>query len=650
MVSTPALTFADFDTSVRPQDDLFRFVNGTWLATTPIPADKSAWGAFYKLRDDSEAAVREIVESVRSDDPTTIEGQITTLYSSFMDEDAIEALDAAPALRLLDMVEAIDSTDALARYLGWCERHGVGGLFGLGVDADPGDPTRYVVFVGQSGLGLPDEAYYREEQHADVVAAYLAHVQRMFELIGREDAAEQADLVVGLETKIAAHHWDNVRTRDMVQMYNLQTWAAFTAAAPGFAWEEFRSAAQLPAGALGEVVNTQPSFFTGAAELVSSEPLDAWRAWARFHLLSRLAPLLSARFVDEDFDFYSRTLQGTPELRPRWKRGVSLVEGVLGEGVGKVYVERHFPPAAKEAMDELVANLLEAYRRSITDLDWMSDETKQEALKKLANFRPKIGYPSKWRDYSALILTDDLVGNALRAASFNTDYQIGKLSGPVDPDEWMMFPQTVNAYYHPLRNEIVFPAAILQPPFFNLDADDAVNYGGIGAVIGHEIGHGFDDQGSTADGEGRLRNWWTDEDRAAFTERTAKLVEQYSVLSPEGASGRTVNGELTLGENIGDLGGIGIAYQAWLLAGGDPDGEPIDGYTPAQRLFLGWAAVWQGKLRDEAVLQRLATDPHSPAEFRCNQIVSNLDAFHAAFGVSSDDRLWLEPERRVRIW
>jgi putative endopeptidase len=399
-----------------------------------------------------------------------------------------------------------------------------------------------------------------------------------------------------------------------------------------------------------EVVNCQPSFFAEVAPLLTDDRLPQWRSWARFHAVSGSSPYLSTRFVDERFSFYEQTLQGTPQLRERWKRGVGLTERVLGEAIGKTYVERHFTTAAKERMDVLVANLIEAYRQSITDLAWMTPETKAEALAKLAAFTPKIGYPAKWRDYSALsIVAGDLVGNVERASAFELDHALSKLEGPVDPDEWQMYPQTVNAYYHPLRNEIVFPAAILQPPFFAFDADDSVNYGGIGSVIGHEIGHGFDDQGSTCDGEGKLRDWWTDDDRKAFEERTSALIGQYSALAPRQTPDHFVNGELTIGENIGDLGGLSIAIKAWRLAGGEA-AEPIDGYTGLQRLFLSWATIWQSKSRDALVLQRLATDPHSPGEFRCNQIVRNIDDYYTAFGVVESDALWLDPAERVSIW
>ena len=503
-------------------------------------------------------------------------------------------------------------------------------------------------FVAQDGLGLPDESYYREETHAETLVEYEAHVARTLALAGLGHAEEQAKAVVALEKEIAACHWDRVRTRDLRQMYNPQTVGELAGDSPDFGWELVLDGASVTK--VESVVNCQPSFFVEVAPLLTEDRLGQWRSWARFHAISGTSPYLSTRFVNERFGFYEHTLQGTPQLRERWKRGVGLAERVLGEAIGKTYVERHFTAAAKERMDVLVANLIEAYRQSITDLDWMTPETKTEALAKLAAFTPKIGYPAKWRDYSALsIVAGDLVGNAERASSFELDHALTKLEGPVDPDEWQMYPQTVNAYYHPLRNEIVFPAAILQPPFFAFDADDAVNYGGIGSVIGHEIGHGFDDQGSTCDGEGRLRDWWTDEDRKAFEERTSALIGQYSALAPRQTPGHFVNGELTIGENIGDLGGLSIAIKAWRLAGGE-SAEPIDGFTGLQRLFLSWATIWQSKSRDALVLQRLATDPHSPGEFRCNQIVRNIDDYYSAFGVVDTDALWLAPEDRVSIW
>ena len=434
-------------------------------------------------------------------------------------------------------------------------------------------------------------------------------------------------------------------------MYNLMSLAEFSAGSAALHWRTFMAGAEIDERHMAELVVEQPSFFTEVAALLTDDRLQTWKIWLKWRVIGSYAPYLSSAFVDENFAFYGTTLQGTPQLRERWKRGVGLVEGALGEAVGKVYVERHFSPVAKQRMDELVANLIKAYHSSITELAWMTDETKAEALTKLAKFRPHIGFPSKWRDYSALeIAVDDLIGNVQRASSFELDRSLTKIGQPVDREEWLMTPQTVNAYYHPLKNEIVFPAAILQPPFFNEHADDAVNYGGIGAVIGHEIGHGFDDQGSTCDGDGALRDWWTEADRAAFDERTGALIGQYDALSPIEAPDSHVNGKLTIGENIGDLGGLSIALKAYRIARGDATPEPVDGYTDEQRLFLSWGAIWQSKSRPEMIKQRLATDPHSPNEFRCNQIVRNVDDFYAAFGVTEGDELWLEPEERVAIW
>lgn len=649
-MSTNAITLDSFDLSVSAKDDLFRHVNGRWADTTTIPEDKSSWGTFHQLRETSERAVREIIDQIDQID-TPDAGRIRALYSSFMDTERVEDLGVAPLAPLLARVDEIASVSDLARFWGWSLRHGIGGVVDMDNDADPGDPGRYLVFVGQSGIGLPDEEYYRLDEHAETRQAYRSHLAKMFTLARVADPTDQAERVFALETAIAAHHWDKVRTRDMVQMYYPQTWGQFVADSPSLCWEAFLAGAELPAGAVGEVINCQRTFLGELAGLVTPDTLEDWRAWARWQIIDSLAGFCSADLVEQNFDFYGRTLQGIPQLRERWKRGVSLVEGVLGEAVGRIYVEQHFPPRVKAQADALVANLLEAYRRSISALDWMTEETRAEALAKLARFRPKIGYPNKWRDYSGLNLDPgDLIGNVLAANSFELDHMIDQLSGPIDPEEWLMYPQTVNAYYHPLRNEIVFPAAILQPPFFNPDADDAVNYGGIGAVIGHEIGHGFDDQGSTCDGDGRLRNWWSDQDRAAFTERTTRLVEQYNVLSPAAAPDVRVNGELTLGENIGDLGGLFIAYEAWQIATEGVELPEIDGYTPAQRFFLGWAQSWQTITRPEAARERIATDPHSPDELRCNQVARNVTAFHEAFGVDEGDGMWLDPAERVRIW
>ena len=658
-VKTPALNLVDFDPATPVVDDLFRHANGHWLATAPIPEDRPRWGAFDRLVEESEQAVHEIIDGLpvggnpAGNDVADEPAKIAALYNCFMDEARADALGAAPLQPIFERIDAISDTADLARYWGWAARHGVGGVFDISRDADPGDPARYVIFFGQSGLGLPDEEYYRLDQHAGIRTAYLAHIEKTLALAGLPDAAAQAQAVFDLETAIAACHWDKVRLRDLVEMYHLQNWADFAAETPQLHLDELREAAHLAPAAVAEVVNAQRSFPADLARLVTDDALPAWRSWARWQAAHALSPYLGADLVDERFDFYGRILQGVPVNRERWKRGVALAEGVMGEAIGKLYVADHFPPEAKAAADELVANLLEAYRRSIKELDWMGETTKAEALKKLFGFRPKIGYPSRWRDYSQLQVSDDLVANVMRAATFEFDYLMGQAGGPVDKEEWEMFPQTVNAYYHPLRNEIVFPAAILQPPFFNPAADDAVNYGGIGAVIGHEIGHGFDDQGSATDAEGKLRNWWTDADRAAFEQRTAGLVAQYNALSPAAAPEVHINGELTLGENIGDLGGLSIAYLAWTIAraaAGDLSDEPVDDYTPAQRFFLSWAAVWQGKARPEMARQLAVIDPHSPAEHRCDQVAKNVPAFHEAFGVKPGDGMWLPPEQRVKIW
>ncbi len=657
-MTIPALNLEQRDLSVRPQDDLFRYMNGTWYDQVEIPADRASWGSFEVLRERSEEAVRDIITSVEADDnPYSEASLIAKLYHSFMDEDTVNAKGVAVLDHLLARIDKITSIDELMTYLGWATRHGMGELFGMEVEVDAGDPTRYAFHVYQSGLGLPDESYYREDSFAEIRKAYVAHIETMFTLHGIDDAASRANAVMELETAIAGCHWDKVKVRDLDQMYFPQSFADFCAAAPQINFEAMFTAAHLTEDHYGRIINCQRSFPADVARLLIDIRLEDWKNWARWSMINEAAPFLTDAVSKANFDFYSKTLNGVPVQRPRWKRGVELVQGVLGEAIGKQYVDRHFSQTAKTRMDELVANLIKAYHESISALDWMSDDTKKEALHKLSKFTPKIGYPAKWRDYSSLKLrADDLLGNVIRSSRFEFDYRIGKLAGPVDLDEWEMYPQTVNAYYHPLRNEIVFPAAILQPPFFNEYADDAVNYGGIGAVIGHEIGHGFDDQGSTCDGDGRLRNWWTDADQAAFKERTQALIDQYGALSPMEYPELKVNGEMTIGENIGDLGGLTIAYKAWRLSlprdeeGNVIEPEPIDGLTAAQRFFLSWSQVWNGKDRPENVRERIATDPHSPREIRANQTVRNSDAFHEAFQTKPGDGEWLDPEHRVSIW
>ena len=643
------------DPTVRPQDDLFRAVNGSWLLEAAIPDDRASDGAFHRLRDESERHVHALLESLAATthEPGTEAQKVGDLYASFMDEERIEALDLDPIRADLDAVDAVDSPAGLLHLVGRFGRQGVPGPFGLAVFADAGRSDHYAAYLAQGGLGLPDEAFYREDSFAPVREAYVAHIARMLTLAGTDEteAVAAADRVMALETRLASHHWDNVRDRDANATYNPHERAELEALAPGVAWEAWLDGLGAPAGTLDRVIVREPSFVTALGEALHDVPLDDWKVWLRWHVLRASAALLSSRFVDADFDFYGRTLTGAPEVKARWKRGVAVVESALAEAVGKLYVAEHFPPEAKAQMLDLVANLIEAYRRSITDLPWMTDETRARALAKLEQFTPKVGYPDRWRDYSALeIDRTDLVGNLRRAASFEADRDLGRIGQPVDTDEWFMSPQTVNAYYNPLMNEIVFPAAILQPPFFHPDADPAVNYGAIGAVIGHEIGHGFDDQGSRYDGDGNLNDWWTTDDRIAFEERTAVLVRQYDALEPRQAPGQHVNGAFTLGENIGDLGGLAIAHAAYRIATADAEPPEVDGLTGSQRFFWSWAQAWRSKSRDEEVARLLAIDPHSPPEFRCNAVVRNIDAFHEAFEVTEGDGLWLDPEERVSIW
>lgn len=646
------LALDELSAEIRPQDDLFRYVNGSWIDRTEIPEDKARWGSFHLIAEQAEKDVHAIVEESRDAEPGTEARKIGDLYTSFMDTDRIAAEGAAPLVERLAQVDAIDSIPAFLRAVGDLERAGGAGLIHLYVEPDPGNPQRYVPFLIQGGLSLPDESYYRLENFEETRTAFRGHVERLLALAGVTDAAAAADRIAALETELATHHWDNVKSRDAVATYNLKTWDEFAALVGVDLQPWLDGVAPGHPAAFAEVNVYQPSFFEGLGSLLTEDRLEDWKAWLRFSVVHAAAPFLSDDFVDENFSFYGTQLTGVPVNRERWKRGVSLSEAALGEAIGRVYVERHFPPAAKVAMDELVANLTEAYRRSITDLEWMSPETRERALAKLDAFTPKIGYPVAWKDYSTLeIDAADLLGNVRRAHLHEHDRQLGKVGGPIDRDEWFMTPQTVNAYYNPLMNEIVFPAAILQYPFFDADRDAAANYGGIGAVIGHEIGHGFDDQGSQFDGDGSLRDWWTEEDRAAFEERTKSLIEQYNALVPRGlAEENAVNGALTIGENIGDLGGLGIALKAYELSLDGAAAPEIDGFTGIQRLLLSWGQIWQQKGRDAETIRLLTIDPHSPNEFRCNQIVRNIDAFYDAFGVSESDELWLDPDKRVTIW
>ena len=633
---------------MRIQDDLYRHVNGTWLKTAVIPADRSSDGAFITLRDLSEKRVRAIIESATGSAEAT---KISDLYTSFMAADAIEAKGYSPILKDLAMCDSIETLKDFISTMSWLEARGLGGVFGSFIYADQMDASTNILYLAQGGISLPDESYYREDQYAEIRDAFLVHVEAMFALAGIKEGKDLANKILALETQIASHHFDAVKDRDATLTYNKMSRAEVIDLMPAFDFDLYLSAGEIPAVVLDSVIVQQPPFFAGLSTILSSFDRDSWVAWLKWNIISGSAPYLSSDLVNQNFSFYGKTLSGTPELRERWKRAVSVVEGSLGEAVGKVYVEQHFPLEAKARMEELVANLIEAYRISINAIDWMSDATKLKALEKLSKFTPKIGYPNKWRDYSALETNpNDLFANIGHVTKFQRDFELAKIGKPVDRDEWHMTPQTVNAYYNPVMNEIVFPAAILQPPFFGLSSDDAVNYGGIGAVIGHEIGHGFDDQGSKYDGDGALINWWTDADRAAFELRSNALIEQYNKLNPEETPDITVNGALTVGENIGDLGGLAIAYKAYKISLGDQASPVIDGFTGEQRLFLGCAQVWRAKVRPEEMRRRIATDPHSPSEFRCNTIVSNFTPFYEAFGVTENDALWLDEKSRVQIW
>ncbi|MBY6684664.1 M13 family metallopeptidase [Rhodococcus sp. BP-149] len=639
------------DAATRAQDDLFEHVNGRWLAEYDIPADRAVDGAFRTLYDRAEEHVRDIIQVAADSSPApgSDAAKIGDLYSSFLDADAIEAAGTAPIADELAAVADATDSEALARVLGTLQRTGVGGAVAHYVDTDSKKSDRYLVHFSQSGLGLPDESYYREDEHAQVREQYAEHIGAMFALAG---VTRSAASVLDLETALAAGHWDVVKRRDADLSYNLTTLASLRADAPGFEWGAWIEGLGADADRhFAEIVVRQPEFLTTFAELWSTRSLDDWKAWATWRILHSRAPYLTSAIVDENFAFYGRTLTGTETNRERWKRGVSLVQDLMGEAVGKLYVQKHFPADSRTRMQELVANLVEAYRRNISDLEWMSPETRTAALAKLDKFTPKIGYPDTWRDYSSLLIDPaDVVGNYRRGYEAEYQRDLDKLGGPVDRGEWFMTPQTVNAYYNPGMNEIVFPAAILQPPFFDPDADDAANYGGIGAVIGHEIGHGFDDQGAKYDGDGNLVDWWTDSDRSEFGKRTTALIEQYDSFEPKALPGHHVNGKFTIGENIGDLGGLSIAVEAYKISLNGSAAPEIDGLTGLQRVFFGWAQVWRTKARDAEALRRLSIDPHSPPEFRCNGVVRNLDSFHEAFEVTEQDALYLDPQQRVRIW
>jgi len=649
------------DSNVKPGDDFFRHVNGAWLDTYEIPADRSKDGGLYTLRDDAEKHVREIIERVAKEQPAS---RIGALYNSFMDTKKIEADGLDPLLKEVAPILNAQTPQQLAVTLALLSRAGISQLIGWYTSIDSKDPQKYTFYMTQSGLNLPDEAYYREEKYEQVCSAYIEHIARVFELTGLAEGfsltpAEAAKLIFAHEAEIAAHHWDVVANRDAEARYNPVDAAELEEKFPGFQFSHWLRALGADPDSMGKVVVSQPSFFEGVARLWEQTPLLTWKLWAVWNAVHSRAPFMYDELVQANFDFYGRTLSGTEKLRDRWKRGVGTVEKALDQEVGKEYVAVHFPPEHKAKMLKLVDNLLEAYRRSITNLEWMTEATRAKALEKLSMFVTKIGYPDEWRDYSKLELVEgDLFENLRRASAFDCDFMLERNGQPVDQNEWLMSPQTVNAYYMPPANEIVFPAAILRPPFFDPEADDAANYGGIGMVIGHEIGHGFDDKGSRYDGTGALNNWWTDEDYEEFNKRTHALVEQYNAYTPVGLDPEKfrVNGELTLGENIGDLAGLSIAIEAYKIAleqqgiNSLEDAPVLDGMSAAQRLLWSTAQGWRTKSRPQHAEMMISVDPHSPDEFRVNGTVRNIDEFYTAFGVTEGDQLYLPPEERVRIW
>jgi len=642
------------DASVRPQDDFYRYLNGGWLKTAQIPEDKSSWGTFAKLRDDVLPRLRAIIEAAEADKTRKAGSdaqKIGDMYASFMDEKKLESLGVKPLAGELNRIRAIKDKKAFPMLIAHLGEIGVATPYGLYVSQDARESTKYAVGISQSGLGLPDRDYYLKKDDAklaDTLVKYEAHVAKILALGGDKHAAASAKAVVALETALAEAQWSKVENRDPVKRYNKMSIAKLAELAPGYDWQHALAAAGV-ANKVDYVIVNQPGYLGGFNAALDKTDLATWKSYFEWQLLRRASPYLSKDFADANFDFYSTVLTGVAVKPPRWKLAVGLVENSLGEVLGKLYVGQYFPPERKARMEELVKNLLAAYKSSIDTLDWMSPETKQQAQAKLAKFTPKIGYPNKWRDYSSLaIVKGDLVGNAMRASVFSHQRMINKLGKPIDREEWGMTPQTINAYYNSTMNEIVFPAAILQPPFFDAKADDAVNYGAIGAVIGHEISHGFDDKGSQSDGDGNLRDWWTKEDRANFKAKTDALVKQYDGYSP--IKGYHVNGSLTLGENIADNSGVAIAYKAYKLSLGGKEAPVIDGLTGDQRFYMGFAQVWRSKTRDEQQIMLIKTDPHSPGQFRANGTMVNQPGFYEAFGVKPGDQMYVAPEQRVIIW
>lgn len=641
---------ATLSSTVRPQDDFFQYVNRQWLEKTEIPADRAEYGSFAEVGERSESQLKAIVDSLAKDTSPSDPGvrKVADFYRSYMDTARIEALGVKPIQALLDQVDGIEDKKALARMFGALDRIGVPAPVELFVNQDAKNSTAYIAYLEQSGLGLPDRDFYFKDSESMVRVrkAYRTYVDRLRALTASKPDVS-TETLMQLEKKLAEAHWLRVALRDPEKVYNKRTAAALQAMTPALDWAQYFHGARVKSPA--SVIVRQPSFLESLSTIVADTPLNVWRAYLKLRIADTFASHLDKRFVDAHFDFRQKVLSGQKEPRPRWKRAVRALDEVLGEALGRVYVKKHFPPEAKARMQTLVDNLIKGFGAGIDGLEWMTDETKAQAKVKLSKFVTKIGYPEKWRDYSALeISADDLVGNTQRGQAFEHDRRVNLLGGPIDRGEWFMRPYTVNAYYNSRMNEIVFPAAILQPPFFDLSADDAINYGAIGAAIGHELSHGFDDQGRKSDGDGNLRDWWSKQDADEFNKRAEQMVEQYNAYEP--LPGKKVNGKLTLGENIGDLGGLTIAYRAYRLSLGGKEAPVIDGLTGDQRFFIGWAQVWRRKYRDAELERRLIVDPHSPAKFRVIGILSNMPEFYRVYEVKEGDGMYLPPERRIKIW
>jgi putative endopeptidase len=646
------LILENMDKSIDPGDNFFMYMNGAWIDQTEIPADKASYGGFGILHDESQELVREIIEeSANGDFPEgSPEQKVGDLYKSYMDWDKRNALGVEPLKPELESIAAIADYDQLAEYFAAAIERGLDAPLGMAQFPDMKKPTHYGIYMFQSGLGLPDREFYfnTDKKSVAIRKDYVAHIEKMFSLAGLPNSAASAKTVMELETRLADKNMKKEATRDWAANYNRVALSDLPELMPNFNWDGYLKAAKIDPALTDGIIVIMSDYLRELDTLIQNTDLETWKTYLTWIAINERAESLNQEFDKQNFAFYGKTLSGTEEQQPMWRRAVATVDGNLGEVVGEVYVRQHFPPAAKERMLELVGNLINAYEKSIKDLDWMTDETKVQALDKLSKFKPKIGYPDTWRKYDFEIAADDLYGNLVRSVQAEYDREVARQSGEVDRSEWGMTPQTVNAYYNPTMNEIVFPAAILQPPFFNLEADEAVNYGAIGAVIGHEIGHGFDDSGSTFDGDGVLRNWWTDGDRAEFEKRTSKLVAQYNDFAP--FDDLNVNGEYTLGENIGDLGGISIGLLAYKMSLDGEEPPVIDGFTGVQRVFLGYAQVWRNKYRDEALRNLIQTNPHAPSMYRSNGAVRNVPEWYEAFNVTAEDDLYLPPEERVKIW